>query len=637
VSAKRDVLLIDMPFSYFLAPSIGLGLLKASLALNNIESKILHFNLRFAELIGQDHYLQIYFGTRTENLVGEWIFSNALFQNQSDSAFSAFMNEVLRADSRGAYETQQYSEESLQKTSTSILEAKNHVENFLDECLAVVCEYRPKVLGFTSTFHQHVPSLSLAKRIKSQLPETFIVFGGSNCEGVMGRETLKQFEFVDAVVSGEGECVFPELVRYRLNDDRLPHQDGVYMRQQIQSRVLHQPIRNTRLVDNMDDLPIPDYDDFFQQLEGSSLQPYREPTLLFETSRGCWWGEKQHCTFCGLNGNNIAYRSKSAQRALSEFDYLTARHPTPYMNVVDNILDMDYFKEFIPLLAERKQKLNIYYEVKANLRKEQLRLLSAAGITYLQPGIESFSDNVLTIMKKGVSGLQNIQLIKWCKELRLRLYYHIIFGFPGENADDYREMSATIPLLTHLSPPRASTIIRLDRFSPNFEDAEHLGFTNLAPKVAYEHVYPLTSDALSNLAYFFSFEYVVPQNVKEYVKPLLFEIEKWKDIEGTSSLFFIEKGRHLAIWDFRPIAKRRLTLLSGFQKFIYQACDEVMTPRRLLDLWQQSNSDGRITESDVIKVLEELVRQNLIIRSKASYLALAISASSYQASNETAA
>src|SRR6185503_12803258 len=83
---------------------------------------------------------------------------------------------------------------------------------FLEECLEEVVAARPRLVGFTSVFQQHVASLALARRIKRALPETFIVFGGANCEGPMGAETVRQFPFVDAAVSGEADLVFPELV-----------------------------------------------------------------------------------------------------------------------------------------------------------------------------------------------------------------------------------------------------------------------------------------------------------------------------------------------------------------------------------------------------------------------------------------
>lgn len=67
------------------------------------------------------------------------------------------------------------------------------------------------------------------------------------------------------------------------------------------------------------------------------------PTVLIETSRGCWWGDKSHCTFCGLNGATMAYRSKSGARAFEEMQQLSDQWQTDRIEVVDNILDMRYF------------------------------------------------------------------------------------------------------------------------------------------------------------------------------------------------------------------------------------------------------------------------------------------------------
>ena len=78
-------------------------------------------------------------------------------------------------------------------------------------------------------------------------------------------------------------------------------------------------------------------------------------------------------------------------------------------------------------------------------------------------------------MRKGVSGLQNIQLLKWCKELGVGPSWNLLFGFPGESADAYARMAKAVPFLTHLPPPGTISLIRLDRFSPNFFDAEKLG------------------------------------------------------------------------------------------------------------------------------------------------------------------
>jgi len=373
----------------------------------------------------------------------------------------------------------------------------------------------------------------------------------------------------------------------------------------------------------MDALPIPDYDEYFEQFNNSSLGWSRKPSLLFETSRGCWWGEKHHCTFCGLNGDTMKYRSKSAARAFSEFLYLTERYPGSSVNVVDNILDMNYFKDFIPMLAERNHGFNLFYEVKANLRKDQLRLLCQAGVGEIQPGIESLSDNVLRIMRKGVSALQNIQLMKWCKELGLKVYYNLIWGFPGERVDDYLEMAKLVPLITHLQPPVGEGPIRIDRFSPNFEQAQQLGFTNLSPHPAYQYVYPFATQVLWQLAYFFTSQVRTSCNLPDYTRPLADGVKAWRACHGKSDLFWIDKGARLLLWDFRPGAKEVLTVLMGHERFAYKTCDQIRTVRQIVDLWRTSSPDGPIDEAEIREALDSFTERRLMVRQGDLYLALA--------------
>ena len=80
--------------------------------------------------------------------------------------------------------------------------------------------------------------------------------------------------------------------------------------------------------------------------------------------------------------------------------------------------------------------------MKANLTREQVRLLADAGVRHIQPGIESLSDHVLALMKKGVTGLRNVQLLKWCKEYGIEVDWNILYGFPGETREDYRRFCA---------------------------------------------------------------------------------------------------------------------------------------------------------------------------------------------------
>src|SRR5262249_30613673 len=160
---------------------------------------------------------------------------------------------------------------------------------------------------------------------------------------------------------------------------------------------------------------------YFQALAASPLRTSVRPGLPLETSRGCWWGAAHQCTFCGLNGSSLGFRSKSSERVLAEIRELEERHGISDFEVVDNILDMGYFKTLVPALAGEERRRHIFYEVKANLTRAHVEALQRAGITWVQPGIESLHTEVLRLMDKGISGWQNVQLLKWTREFGVRL------------------------------------------------------------------------------------------------------------------------------------------------------------------------------------------------------------------------
>ena len=82
--------------------------------------------------------------------------------------------------------------------------------------------------------------------------------------------------------------------------------------------------------------------------------------------------------FCGLNGANLRYRSKSAARVMDELTHLVDRWQIEMVEVVDNMLDLSYFDDFLPALARKEWPVRLFVEVKANLTKEQVRLLGGS-------------------------------------------------------------------------------------------------------------------------------------------------------------------------------------------------------------------------------------------------------------------
>ena len=631
-----DVVLVSMPFAAAFWPSLGLSLLKAQLTRHGIASRVRYFSLDFAELTGQAFYSGVATEARPSNreLAGEWIFAGELFDRTDHQRH--YVRDILRK--RGAWTTRERVRAATPALIRRIRLARRRAPAFLDRCLESVLRDNPKIVGFTSVFQQHGASLALARRLKRVRPDIFIMMGGSNCEGVMGAETVRQFPFVDAAVSGEADLIFPELVCRILAAAPIDDIPGVRTRNRIDADFAAGRFDNGPSVRNMDDLPCPDYSDYFEQFEATRFSREWQPGIFFETSRGCWWGERHHCTFCGLNGSTMTYRSKSARHAIGELETLIARHPGSDVQIVDAILDMRYFKDFLPELAAKRLGVELFYETKSNLKKEQLRLLRDAGVRRIQPGIESFSDQVLRLMRKGVSGLQNVQLLKWCKELGVIPNWNVLWGFPGEDPQEYKKMAALVPRLTHLQPPNACLGIRLDRFSPNFFDADRLGLTDVRPLAPYRYLYPFDERILHNLAYYFSFSYREPQDVDQYVARLTDEVRVWKRAAGRYDLFFVDLEELLLVWDTRPPVRRQhrpFAVLNGVDRLLYLACDTTTDLGRLAEVAQAAGAT--LTAEQVERRLDPLVARDLLVREGNKYLALAVRLGEYVLTPESTA
>ena len=610
-----------MPFGPVFSPSIGLSLLQAGLGRAGVASRIHYFTISFAERIGQQLYSGIAIEGRPSmrELVGEWLFAEALF-GPRPAEDERYVEEVLRGGA--AWPDPSWRRPVTPALVRRILGARRQVEPFLDECLDVLLTAAPRIVGFTSVFQQQVAALALARRLKQARPEVVIVFGGANVEGVMGAEAVRQFPFVDAAVSGEGDLVFPELVRRALAGEPLAGLPGVRTPATVERDLAAGVLSGAPPVRDMDALPEPDYRDYMEQFERSRFRDEWTPSVFFETSRGCWWGERAHCTFCGLNGQTMAYRSKSAPRALAELERLAEKHAGCDVQVVDNILDMGYFRDFLPALAEKRLDLNLFYETKANLKKDQIRQLRAAGIRIIQPGIESFSDPVLKLMRKGVPALQNVQLLKWCKELGIEPVWNVILGFPGEDPAEYARMAARVPPLFHLQPPTGCAGLRLDRFSPNFDHAGELGFANVRPLRPYDFIYPLPERAVSNLAYFFAFDYQDRRDVTAYSRPLVEAVHRWQKAAARSDLFAVATGDSVVVWDLRPAAREPFAVLSGLEREIHLACDGAQDGERLAERLG-------VASGEVVEAAGRLVERGLLLDWDGKLLSLAVPLGEY--------
>jgi ribosomal peptide maturation radical SAM protein 1 len=632
------VVLVNMPFASYRQPSLALGLLKAALVPLPVSISVLDATLLFAADIGAEAYETI--GTwMPQDLLGDRVFAPLLPRPPLAGA-SDYERRILAGGSP------EHSVPFFGKPPVTaalrrqLRAAEAQAGALLDACLREIVAAAPLVVGFTSMFHQHAASLALAARVKAALPGVCVVFGGAACHGEMGAELLHSFPFVDAVACGEGEQVLPDLVRRLLAGTGIAGIAGLLVAPDARTASETRPGRTSPENDarptpssetpapaDMDALPVPDYDDYFARLAAGPLMGAFVPRVPFETSRGCWWGQKSRCSFCGQASGALAFRHKRAARALAELQELTGRYPGCPVFVTDEIVAKSYFKDFLPELRDRVPDLRVvYFQVRPDLSKEQLRLLAGAGIRRLEAGIESLITPVLRLMHKGTTALQCVQFLKWARELGIEVVWNLLWGLPGEDPAEYARMAAAVPALTHLQPPNSVGAFRLDRFSPIFEAQDSYGVTDVRPYPSYTFVYDLPEASLDRLAYFFAFDYARPQDVAAYTEPLAEAVTAWKETAPTSVLWSADEGERLVLADGRPgFDSGELTVLDGEHLLLYRACDAVQPAARLARLLERETGRS-CTPDDVQALLAPLVKQCLMLREGGSYLSLALPA-----------
>jgi hypothetical protein len=255
-------------------------------------------------------------------------------------------------------------------------------------------------------------------------------------------------------------------------------------------------------------------------------------------------------------------------------------------------------------------------------------MLAEAGIGWIQPGIESIDTHILRLMGKGVTALQNIQILKYCAQFGVYPTWNLLTGFPGEKPEDYQQIEDTIyTKVPHLPPPDGHFPFTLQRFSPYFRNPGEYGIVNVRPAEAYRFVYPLPDSRLRNLAYTFTFECRQDMQPPDYEEELTRAVGYWIECYERGETLFSQSiaPDAILIEDGRSNARIASIILRGAQKDIYEYCDQIRGFSTILSHFREQYGQYPIRERDLKDFLEEMIFLNLMVCEKNKYLSLAIS------------
>jgi ribosomal peptide maturation radical SAM protein 1 len=593
LGSREQVVLVVPPVLYPGIPTLGPSILAPACRKIGVSARVHYANLKFAEHFGFEVCARL---AASRTMVGEAIFLPAAFPERGKDVHRILelLNQDAEADAklRQVVRLASPSDEHVERCVAEI-------PDFVAQTAARLVAESPKIIGFSTMVQQTMASIALAREIKQRNPEIVTVLGGANAAEPIGSALIELTGVFDFVFSGESDLEFPKFCKTFIEEGKLPKQRVV----------------RGRGVPRLDEVPAPDYDDYFAELEplraSDGIAANAPHFLIFESSRGCWWGDKKNCTFCGYNFPGTGYRAKSPDRVVNEIETLVDRYKVARFYASDNIMAKDFPQSVLDALADRATPCALSYEVKSPIRAEDLDRFVLAGIFEIQPGIESFATNILKAMDKGVSGIDNARVLRDAASRGLKTVWNILTAIPGETRDDYETMLRILPLMHHLPPPTRWGPIRISRYSPYHNEPDKFGIKGLR---AWQGYYELFGDFADRIALHFFGEYTTefqetPDLVDRLDQAVMEWTDAWKNPDGPPSLSLRRfGGGWMEITDTRAVARTGLHILPPHFA-------------RVLDSVQLAVSQRRVPPEDR-EILDHLVELGYVMLHEQRYLSL---------------
>ncbi|MBW1773822.1 MAG: radical SAM protein [Deltaproteobacteria bacterium] len=304
-----------------------------------------------------------------------------------------------------------------------------------DECAEMIMEEDPDLVAFSAQCTTYPPVLQIAQRLKEAKKGLRIVIGGHNASFV-DRETLVGYPWIDAIVRGEGEITFPELVQAYEKGEPGQGVAGVTFRKG--QRIIQNEDRE--LIKDLDDLPLPDY---------SFLPPFSEyrdaceiprSIAILEVGRGC----PHKCIYCS---ESIMWRRRtrtfSVERLVKEMRHLHENFGAEcFLLAYDQFTaKRSFVEDFCRRVIEARLNHIPWYCISRldSVDAPLLGLMREAGCESMCYGIDSGSERTLAFIRKNIDREILYQRVTETTDQGIIPTLSYVIGFPEEQRSDIDE------------------------------------------------------------------------------------------------------------------------------------------------------------------------------------------------------
>ncbi|HZW91833.1 MAG TPA: RiPP maturation radical SAM C-methyltransferase [Candidatus Eremiobacteraceae bacterium] len=608
----RRIALLSMPWHNPYLPSIQLGTLKAYLERQLVDLTVdaFHYYFELEQIIGLETAKAV---SEFGSFLGEAVFAWQLFPEKRPDILAFIEDEKKRHKDLGEID---FLDRIIDPIAVAARRRAENVE--WDQYLCV---------GFSLVFAQTLGSVLMAKLIKERYPATVVIAGGPCCTGELGMSLLRKFPQLDFVVNGEGELPLLGLVTSLLDPDK-GHPEEIPGVLSCKSPPERLPLLN-QLAD-IESLPIPDYRSYFEAVDASitSAIVRRQTVIPVESSRGCWWDRSYRnpmlsCSFCNLNLHWKGYREKQIDNFVAELDALSNQYNVLDFLLVDNILRFNKVAELCAKIVRLKKNFRIGIEARVSVKPAEMALLRKAGVVAIQFGIEALSTEILKLINKGTTCIQNIQAMKFCDRFGIESISNLITGHPGVRAEAILETIRNLEFVTCYHPLQLSSFT-LTYQSPIYKNPLAFGVRCIRNHETLSRFFP--SDYWHKESWLDkSFDADLSEEINGLWNDVARVLQRWKELFATqteqfgvpSLLIYVDGGDFLRVTDYRTTPPRVVELDKSSRR-LYLACEEIINVEAI------QAACNELDINDVTERLEWLVRERLVFREGKRYLSLAI-------------
>lgn len=302
-----------------------------------------------------------------------------------------------------------------------------------------ILKENPRVVSFSCYIWNITKTLEACKYIKENL-NAIIVLGGPEVS-YRADKVLKEYDFVDYVLCGEGEFSYPALIdTIALNGD-LSGINGLCYR--VGEDAFINPEAECKGTP-----PSPYSEEFYTNLNGR--------IAYLETSRGCPY----RCAFC-LSGRCSKLRFFEIEQVKKDILSL-AVSGTKTIKFVDRTFNADSKRanEIIKFILDNRgahipEKVCFHFEIAGDILTEETFILlekAPVGLFQLEIGMQSFNEDTLKAINRKTNTEKLIENIKRLISFNnMHIHIDLIAGLTGENLKSFeRSFNIGYSLNSHM-------------------------------------------------------------------------------------------------------------------------------------------------------------------------------------------